>query len=363
MSNNKNFQKKGRKRRPAKKTSMRNQEQRIIREVIKHTKKNSGPRFTREPNLRNISRPTSSLARQMSSGMHKGIGRTLREEPSAAAWPSVYVDPFLQIDARLPIWPVRSTLCQMRKATVLDAHTNANGNGWICFVPANMICNDLAFAFYSNLTTGDPIASGSYTTLNCDGAYTAASFIGGGYSMRIVAFGFKIRYIGTELNKGGFITYHQMCPRNALNDQTASTIQSSFQEWKQVPFDNKLKMFTRLYTENDDGMYMNQQILDEDFGQWSYDDFATANSENIAYIGAYVSGAAPNQPFEVQIAAHFEIIGPLNNTTGVKSTMMNTQKHEKAINLSAAVRSKDNTTMGVSLGTIGEVGLGILAAL
>lgn len=322
-----------------------------------------GGRFKGNPNMRKASRGSNSLAHQMSSGMSKGIGRTLREEPSAAAWPSVYSDPFLQIDARLPIWPVRATLCQMRKATVLNAHTNGNGNGWICFVPANMICNDLAFAFYSNLTTGDPIADGSYTTLNCDGAYTAESFQGGGFSMRIVAFGFKIRYTGTELNKGGFLTYHQMCPRNALNGQTASSIQSSFQEWKQTKFDNNLKLFTRLYTENDDGMYMNLQILDEEFPQWSYDDFATANSENIAYIGAYVSGAAPNQPFEVQIAAHYEIIGPLNNTTGVKSTTMNTQKHEKAINLNAQVRSKDNSTMGVSLGTIAEVGLGILAGI
>lgn len=287
----------------------------------------------------------SNLARQMVSGMTKGVGATLREEQSTRDFPKVYMNPFLTLDARLPVWPVRSTLCQFRRATSLGK-TNSDGNGWIVFSPMNMICNDVAFAAFSNepssANTINGVGPEGYTTAG--GAYAVSNFYGSdSFSVRLVAFGFKLRYIGTKLNEGGYVTFNQMCPRATMDGMTSTDIQSKYIEWKQAKFDSNWKQFNRLYTENDDALYMNKREDTDPQYQWAYDDFVDANTENHAYIGAYINGAAANQPFEVMSAGHFELIGPLNNTTGVATTTLNSTKHEQIVSKAAKLRTVDNT--------------------
>jgi len=149
-----------------------------------------------------------TVGRQISTGINKGVGFALRENESARNYPKVYMNPFLKMDARLPIWPVRQTLCQFRTATAFGL-TNPSSKGWVIMNPINMICNDLDFAFTSLTTSADTAGDGGGTAVSCGGAYTAASFdSGGGYSVRIVAFGVKVRYTGTTFNKGGFATFY-----------------------------------------------------------------------------------------------------------------------------------------------------------
>jgi hypothetical protein len=282
-----------------------------------------------------------NLDRQLVGGLKNGIGATLREEPSAAAWPKVYVNPFMTIDARLPIWPVRSTLCQFRSQTI-KGQTNDKGNGWITFWPSNMIMNDVSYATFTNASTDANEIGPASGSAVCLGQFSSSSFHGdGSYSMRVVAWGFKIRYLGTELNKGGEVVCLQMMPRASMDTMTSTQMQAGYLEWKEGTFDNKYKMFTRLYTENDDGLYQNI-VMEDSVPQWQYDDFGTTNSENFNYISAYITAAAINQPFEVQVAGHYEIIGPLNNQTGVTSTTLNTQKHEKTVSKVALQRTATN---------------------
>lgn len=302
----------------------------------------------------------SSVAAQLRNGMRQGIGKTLREEPSAAAWPRVYVNPFLKMDARLPIWPVRATLCQFRQASIF-AHCNEDGNGWATFWPANMIANDLAFVQYTDgptcnsnigIISGEPAET---KTAFCGGQYVLGSFIGGGYAMRIVAWGFRVRYTGKELDKGGFITCHQMVPRASMDNLNSGSIQSTFSDWKQLPFNNKWIHFNRLYTENDDGLFLNGREGEVD-DPWFFDDFDSASPENKNYISLYVNGATASVPFEIQVAGHYEIIGPLNNQAGVVTTTINTAKHEKVVNIVAQKRSAGNTVPDSGEGILGKIG-------
>jgi len=320
----------------------------IVKQVVKEIKKEIKinerkpmPR-QRQPRRNNAVRAGTGVGRQISSGMRNGIGRTLAKEPTAANFPKVYMNPFLKIDARLPIWPVRSTLVQMRLDTILTS-CNGNGNGYVLFSPANMICNDLGYAYYSNATTPDLMGFSNGPAF-CGGAYSADSFQEQGFSMRIVAFGFKIKYTGRNDDSGGFITFQQQCPRDTLENQDSTTIMGYSPDWKQYSFNDKFKQFNRLFTENDDSLYMNRQELQPDQFFWCYDDFGTNNPENYYYIGAYINGAVPSAKFEVQVAAHFELIGPTNNTIGVKATQIDTKSVEKVVNTGAALRSHDNYT-------------------
>lgn len=281
-------------------------------------------------------------AKSVKSGLTRGIGATLRADPSTAAWPKVYMNPFLKTEARLPCWPVRASVCQYRFAQGYG-HCNGNGIGWIACTPLNMICSDIAFAQISSQTTNDGIGIGTdIGSASCGGSYGSASFAEGGFAVRIVAFGLKVKYTGSELNKGGFITYHQVTPRDTLDNMTATSIQSNMIDWKQYDFGNKFTQFNRLYTENDDSLYLKYTGSSET--PWQYDDFGTNAPENYNYFGCAINAATANMPFEWQASGHFEIIGPVNNTTGVASPMLNTALSEKTINLGSHLRSKDNTT-------------------
>jgi hypothetical protein len=211
-------------------------------------------------------------------------------------------------------------------------------------MPANMICSDLSFAFYSTTASGDNIGSAGGSTATCGGGYTTDSFTEGGFAMRIVAWGFKVRFIGTELNKGGFITFHQMCPRNSMDTLNSTLIQSQFADWKQYPFCNRFEQFNRLYTELDDSLYMNMRADSDPANLWYYDDFSDQNQENVNYIGCYINGAAANVPFEVMVCGHYELIGPLNNLSGVASTTVNSAHLEKVTTKAALLRGVNNTT-------------------
>lgn len=286
----------------------------------------------------------NSVANQLSMGMSKGIGKTLSEEPSAAAFPRVYMNPFLKLDARMPIWPVRGTLCQYRQATAFGV-CNANGVGYVSMYPINMICNDLTMSFVSQITSGDGVNSAPGTPVSCGGAYSAASFTGDdAFSVRIVAFGVRVRYTGTELNKGGFMTMFQFTPRQSCDTLTSTIIQSTQIDWKQYKFDNSWHQYNRALTESDDSLYLKRDPDTFPATPWIYDDFDANAPENFDYMCVCINGAAAGSPFEVQYAGHFEIVGPVNNTTGIRTGTLNTAKFEKSINLQSNLRSKDSTT-------------------
>jgi hypothetical protein len=303
------------------------------------------PRATKGQMTKSRRKGLGFTGKSIASGMANGIGATLRENPSTRDWPKVYMNPFLKLDARLPCWPARSSLCQYRFAQGYGT-CNATGYGWVNLVPLNMICNDAAFITFSNSPgSGDGVNTGTGNgEAGCGGAYTTYSFVGdNAFAVRLVAFGVKIKYTGSQLNKGGFLTYFQNMPRGPVDTLTSTIIQSEKIEWKQYDFGDKFSQYNRMYTENDDSQYNTRDPVNFPDTPWIYDDFGTPSPENYNYMCATINAATANMPFEWHVAGHFELIGPLNNTTGISPPTVNTAKLEKTVNGASALRAKNTS--------------------
>lgn len=268
--------------------------------------------------------------------------------PSTAAFARVYTDPFLKMDARLPLFPVRASLCQYRYAE-FNMLANSSGNAWAAFQPMNLVTNNQPAVVYTNGPgASNTILSTATNTATVvgGGPYTGADFNPGSLAVRLVAFGYKINYTGTELNAGGTVTLFQKNPRTTVNGMDQSSICSQYTEWKQYPIiRGKVYQYNRLFTDSDDAWYSNFAVEQASPQLWTYTSNPNAsNEESSQYMCIYVSNPTAGATYRVQVAAHYEIVGRINNTIGTSITHVDTVGHTQVVNLVAAKRSIDTTT-------------------
>lgn len=127
--------------------------------------------------------------------------------PCTQSYAMTLHDPFRVHGIGLPCTPVIPSLKTeaFSKATV---ETGTAQVGFIQVDPLRMIASDTAAIWASNATfTGSQTetAGVGVVALTANSPYTNAQFTGeeGGLSFRVVSCGLRVRYIGTELNRGG----------------------------------------------------------------------------------------------------------------------------------------------------------------
>jgi hypothetical protein len=293
-----------------------------------------------------------NYGRQLGSIVSKGYGGTLRMFPSTLHFAQVYANPFLTIGARLPAFPVRnSQLFQ----TLVDGvmNTNAGGSGWIVVTPGWGVTNNQACCYFTNAPTSPPasafvgaigvgFANSPYTMGTYDPLVSMANTL----NFRLVSVGVKVRYDGTELNRGGSILCGQCTPENLT---LFNVDYSGFQKYpgvKEYPVSEmRWSAATRQITDENDlywlqvnnsGVPGTQNISNSGYpGQISVDNSAT--------LGIYIQSANPNTPFIFSLSFHWEAIGiPLQHKAITKSDAVGLNH---IVDTYAAKRIQDKTTV------------------
>jgi len=117
-------------------------------------------------------------------------------------------------DACVPDYPALMTgrFRVWSKGTFTTAVSVGPASGWIAFDPLNAMASDNPCVFYNDpvSTTGDTILTptitpGSNVPQYSNSPYVLGAFGQAGLQARVVSAGIRIRYIGTELNRGGEI--------------------------------------------------------------------------------------------------------------------------------------------------------------
>lgn len=283
----------------------------------KNSKKNNSQIVPRKrQNNRRPKGDSVSLGGQVKSMLNRGMGRSLAQIPSVARFSSVYMNPFQKESARLPVWPVLPTYLITTWATSTGA-TNASGIGWVSVFPANGVVRDANVAVVSdgnNANVFDPTDPG-ITTMSTNSNYTLGDFtftntsIVNPYQMRPVSVGVRVRYIGTELNRGGRLLMG--IRPNRLNDQfpLAYSEISSWPGYKDLKFDNAWHGLHRQITQDQDFLFQ-AFYADEAEPGWRYNEDQTMFSlDTMPNINIFVISPVEKAPFEVQVYCHYEIIG------------------------------------------------------
>jgi len=267
----------------------------------------------------NVRDDSESYGQQVESIINKGYGKTLEMTPSAMRFAKVYADPFIQESARIPAFPMNSSqLC--RSYASGKGVLNANGNGYITCNIGNGIFSDQPVACYtSGAGASDVIVFGNYTgvsTVSTNSEFTSTNFYTNAGSFnkafRVVAFGVRVRYLGTEYYAAGTCYALQMSPKTSANSLNGFNIADfkGYPGFKEYSFaDREWHSVTRHITSSEDFQYQGWntsanacQYLSNDYNnQLSFD--ALNN------IGFFLNGTA-GQPFEFEVVGHYEVVGP-----------------------------------------------------
>jgi len=173
-----------------------------------------------------------------------------------------------------------------------------SGTGGIIARPDS--ANDVITAYYSQ--TGW-VSSGSQTLPTSadvgvgaafpNSGYQAADFIAGGIQVRLVAFGIRVRYIGTALNAGGVVYELEEPSHHSLEGVSLPTMRQ-FDSCTSNCFDGS--WFESLY----------QPRFPADFG---YTTGASGQSSFAHFLGLNIQAADDTAPFEWEVYGHWEFIG------------------------------------------------------
>lgn len=277
-----------------------------------------------------------------------GLYRAMMAEPSVQHYARVYSDPFCNLSARMPVWPIART--QLYRTKVLAKGVlNSNGYGYVLGTTINGITSDLAcLACSTGPTAPDTINSGGpgVTQFTSDSPYQSVTFRNldqpnGWNTARVVSAGIRVRYTGTVLNMSGNTYACENDPRDLALVGFLPT-QITQRAYKEESFANtRWHCVTRMVND----------VLDKEFQFLS-----NANSDNWAYetvedgqltlddfwnLGIYITGVA-GASFECEFVGHYEVKG--RNLNNVSTTTPNTTQFEKVTSGLMKLRVKDNKT-------------------
>lgn len=195
--------------------------------------------------------------------------------------------------------------------------TGSTGNAMVTMCPC--LANDKKCVVYSSASTfvGPAMTNTSATTgTSIDGFtklpfnsshlsdMTNASSVAG----RVISFGWKINYIGSETNKGGVYYCLAFSDRSPVNGLAPSDI-GDYQQTEVRAID-RTPMEGVVYPVNShEWSYSNDNQTDSDLVYWPYSNSDSGDATTIpAFIGIAISAVA-GTTFELQLVQHVEYIG------------------------------------------------------
>jgi hypothetical protein len=182
--------------------------------------------------------------------------------------------------------------------------------GFVCFDPFNGISNDFNTVGYSAATYVDDGFPSTYGDTGCletpmtQSPYTHNAFgtANGKLQYRVVAAGVRVRYAGTELERGG-LTIPFRHPQNFPFNGYSLTDVLSFQDSRRLPVDRK--WHGQFYLPTTAAYYTYTT------GTGSQPDPCTSGS-----IGVLIkSGGSNSTTWEWECVAFYEVAGATENTT------------------------------------------------
>lgn len=199
--------------------------------------------------------------------------------------------------ACVPTFPALQSL----KARVYSrgyVYTGTNNAGFIILDPVRSSTND-GDSIYFTSTTAAPtqftvVAAAGVAAANTNASYAQADFNlnESGFGVRVVSSGIRIRYAGTELNRGGNII--------ALQDPTHSTLDG------RTPAEMLAEMQARSFPVNRQWttvLYKPVSSGDLNFAQ------ANPGASQAYYVGLWIAGATSSAPFEYEVYSILEYQG------------------------------------------------------
>jgi hypothetical protein len=304
-----------------------------------------------------------------------GMGQYLKKDTDALAYLKVYHNPFLRIPVTIPIFP---TFKVTPYNYVLRKSFQANGDGtaWAVFFPLNLIVRNANVAGMSSTTTSTtyqfPNDPGVTTLQNVESDLNISNFQVGeeNYigSVRLVAFGFKVTYIGERYINSGLAEFGTMSPYGA------SAVGQTVGELANYPNNYSTKLTERSITyawkqrDESDLWFWNQQLVHDttDAGWCNANDTSGYQSpldRGAIYIG--ITGASANANFEVEVAGHLEYKGSITRNAVIPNvsgsnvtkplTKLNQLDDKKVVNNGIDKPESDIVKVLDGLGTAGEI--------
>lgn len=320
------------------------------KQIVVVKRKNNKPQQKKvqvvmQPQRKKMSKNISNFGGQVKGALSQGIGKYLNSIPSVRRFGEIYINPFSKESARLPVWPVNDTYL-IRTSVRAVGKTNGNNYGSCSVWSTNGAVNDNAFLVYSDGTAGDdfePTQPGmQLANSNSPFEMNSFNFTDGEntntHAVRPVSIGIRVRYIGTNLDKGGRVVMginpnrmNSVYPIS-LNDVTRWT------GFKDLPFDSRWHGLHRQIDLNEDFLYQAHDKTIDSGNGWCYNNDVSMNSQD-AYNSMIiiVQSASPSQPFEIEVVGHYEVIGRnLPNTSvsvphdnAVKSLVTTKKLHDR----------------------------------
>jgi len=299
---------------------------------------------------------TIQTMKNMSDSLVKNVSKMGSNEVAvtkdAIRWATLYADPFLDKPGSLPALP---TLPHQQLVTKISAvaTTNAAGYGWVMLRPACAVINDFQCIWASKAGSANypsVLDSDFYTA---DSPFSKTDFTAGtgtnGKSFRIVTLGLRVRYIGTTLNAAGTAFTFQLTPGEqgpwdgGVVNFTPQIIRA-YGNYKERSFrGSEWHTVTRHILRAEDFLYQNvtndnfTYLLNTQSGQVSFDNTNTM---------CILIKCQPDQPFELEMKAHFEIYGPnLSYRTLIKADdeFVDNVKHAYAKKRFQDISTKDHS--------------------
>lgn len=276
----------------------------------------------------------------------KSLARGLLSIPDVRNFARVYVNPFLKLPARLPVWPV--TVTQMLATHVSGSGVlNENGIGWVISSAMHGIVNNLPQVTYTSASTAPNTTTWASGTVGTTGAfsnspYTYDDFIFTPqttyptYLGRPVAHGLRVRYTGTELNKSGLVVCGIQPDRFASNAGGIPITEfSQFPVRKQFPNERKFHGLHREIDLEQDFLWQCLFLSDDEMYTWCYgENTKNTSADQWPVYQIYLTGVAGSS-FEWEVYSHYEIMGKklmnpdivLPQDTKVKTVTSALKKH------------------------------------
>lgn len=186
-------------------------------------------------------------------------------------------------------------------------------------------------AYGGSTFSGNTGLAGINSTTNSTSPYTTAQFSSTGLRSRCVLAGCRVRYIGTELNRGGRIL-PIVFPNHRNIDGVQSSMILALQGYTSEKFDNKWHSIRWIpqYTHETD--YEPTAIVVDD-----------ADAPNNTQIGIYIESPTVGSQFEWELVYYHEIVG---------TTFSLTESHASPLAATAAAAVSD---MGATTARSGGV--------
>jgi len=320
----------------------------------------SGANAVKKKNARKNNRNNKITNNLISQQLKQNANNPLfRKNSGVRDFARVYTNPFTELGARIPVFPVEATQLICTKARG-GGSTNGAGRGWVMLHTMHGVTNDTSCVKASTTTSGDfpsaidPNASSALS----NSPYPTEIFFytvgpqgvtGPQYMARPVAAGIRWRYTGTSLNLSGISTCCQVTPRNATPEGLTPSDMFAIPS-KEYVFDRKWRAVCRQITSHEDFLF---QSVDKNSGNWTYENDTTSLSLDSYYNLVADIFCEANVTFEWEAYWHFEIKG--KNLQRIGTVQPDRPNVEKLLHKVTTARLMDKSTPDHQVPTGGVV--------